>query len=231
MVDGGANGGLLSSDALVLECDLIATADVVGVTNDVLPDLPLVQAAAKIETVDDGPIIGIFSLYAKRNNNGRTIHSEGQLESYGLVVDDKSRTAGGTQCIITNEGYVVPLHICQGLPYLDMSVPSSDDLDSLPHVFFCADTPWDPAVLDYEFNPASFDAPKQQVAIKRTPSQGSLPRHACSVALILNLETALASQQYHVRFYKLAETGKSLKRIWWKWQHNCHFHANSAPRN
>ena len=65
LVDGGANGGLLGDDAIVLDTDLVATADVVGVTNDVLPSLPIVQGAAKIETILDGPVIGIFSSYCK----------------------------------------------------------------------------------------------------------------------------------------------------------------------
>lgn len=77
LVDGGANGGLIGSDARILEVDLIATADVVGVTDDVMSSLPIVQAAARLETVSDGPIIAIFSSYAQRNDGGRTIHSKG----------------------------------------------------------------------------------------------------------------------------------------------------------
>ena len=82
-------------------------------------------------------------------------------------------------CKQLNEGYIVPLHICQGLPDLDMLVLSCNDLDSLPHVFFCADTPWDPAVLDNEFNPADFDAPdeakvRRQEADSRVDATGRL---------------------------------------------------------
>lgn len=49
LVDGGANGGLIRSDACILEVDLIATADAISVTDDVLSFLPIVQAAACIE--------------------------------------------------------------------------------------------------------------------------------------------------------------------------------------
>ncbi len=159
LVDGGANGGLIGTDARILETDLIATADVIGVTDNVLTSLPIVQAAAKIDTVNDGPIIGIFSSYAQRGDGGRTIHSKGQMESFGLIVDDKSRAVGGSQCIVTNEGYVIPLHVRGGLPYMSMSVPNDDDMDTFPHVFFCADSPWDPSILDNEFTNADFDTP------------------------------------------------------------------------
>jgi len=150
LLDSGANGGLLGSDARVLETDLLATADVIGITNDILESLPIVQAAAKIETVDNGFIIGIFSSYAKRNDGGRTIHSKGQLEAFGVLVDERSRIAGGTQCVVTNEGYVVPLRVRDGLSYMDMSPPSDNDLLTLPHVYFCADSRWDPSCLDNE---------------------------------------------------------------------------------
>lgn len=170
LVDGGANGGLLGlSDARVLETDLIATADVIGVTADILPSLSIVQGATKLETVHDGPIIGILSSYALRNDGGRTIHSKGQLESFGIVVDDKSASVGGSQCLITNEGYVVPIHIRDGLPYIDMSVPTDGDMASYPHVFLCSDSPWDPTILDGEFQADSFETPS--VATERRDNQ------------------------------------------------------------
>ena len=129
LIDGGANGGLLGSDARVLETHLTATANVEGVTHDVLENLPIVQAAAKLDTLDDGPVIAIFSLYALCNDGGRTIHCKGQMESFGLIVDNCAQSNGGTQCIVITEGYIVPLHIREGLPYLDMTVPTDDDLN------------------------------------------------------------------------------------------------------
>ena len=168
LIDGGANGGLLGDDARVIEYDSIATADVSGITDDTMTSLPIVQAQAKIDTIDHGPVIGIFSSYAKRNDGGRTIHSKGQLEAFGLYVDDKSRNAGGSQCIVTNEGYIVPLNIRDGLPYLSMSPPSDEDVASLPHVFFTADTTWDPTVLDNEFTEGGFEPPS--IALNRSNS-------------------------------------------------------------
>ena len=152
LVDGGANGGLISpSDAVVLETDLIATVDVVGITSEVMESLPIVQAAAVVDTLHDGPIIGIFSHYALCSDGGRTIHSKGQLQSYDLLVDDTAASVGGSQNVVTNEGYVIPLHVRDGLPYMDMSPPTDAQMDSLPHVFFTAGSPWDPSSLDGEY--------------------------------------------------------------------------------
>ena len=159
LVDGGANGGLAGNDMRVIETSLLHTADVVGVTNDVMHALPLCQAVAKLPTASDGYIIGIFSNYAQRADTGPTIHSKGQLESFGMIVDDKSRSVGGSQCIVTLEGYVVPLNIRDGLPYVDMEPPTDEEMDLLPHVYFCSDSPWDPAVLDCKFTAEDFDPP------------------------------------------------------------------------
>ena len=188
LIDGGANGGLIGSDARILETDLVATADVMGVTDDILSSLPLVQAAAKIETVHDGPIIGIFSSYAQRGDGGHTIHSKGQLESFGLIVDDKSSTLGGSQCIITNEGYVVPLHIHNGLAYMSMCVPSDEDMDTFPHVFFCADSAWDPTVIDNDFTKANFDMPEAAV-IRRAEADNRVDDHGHLLIHHANVDT------------------------------------------
>ena len=160
LIDGGANGGLLGSDARVLETDLVNTIDAIGVTNDAMTALPIVQAAAKILTVDGKPIIAIFSSYAQRKDGGRTIHSKSQMESFGIVIDDRAQVNGGSQCIVTNEGYVIPIHIRDGLPVIDMVKPSNQDMDELPHVFMTADMPWKPQEADGEFDMSSTHVPK-----------------------------------------------------------------------
>ena len=168
LVDGRANGGLAGTDMHILESNIHATADVHGIANT-LESLPLVQAAAKIDTRNDGPIIGIFSHYAQRPDDGPTIHLKGQMESFGLLIDDKSHVIGGPQCIVTNEGYVVPLHIHNGLPYMSMSQPTDADMASFPHVFFCSDSPWDPSYLDGEFDATEPELPAEALA-RREPT-------------------------------------------------------------
>ena len=163
LADGRANGGLAGADMHILESDIHATADVHGTANT-FKSLPLVQAAAKIDTHDDGPIIGIFSHYAQCPDDGPTIHSKGEMESFGLLIDDKSHIISGTQCIVTNEGYVMPLHIRNGLPYMSMSQPTDADMASFPHLFFCSDSPWDPSYLDGEFDATKSELPADALA-------------------------------------------------------------------
>ena len=54
---------------------------------------------------------------------GKTIHSSAQIEYYKNSVDDKSSKVGGKQHIVTLDDYFIPLNICNGLAYMDMSVP------------------------------------------------------------------------------------------------------------
>ena len=185
-------------------------------TDYVLNSLPIVQAAAKIETVADGPIIGIFSSYAQRNDGGRTIHSKGQMESFGILVDDRAQSLGGLQCIITNEGYVVPLHIHNGLPCMDMSPPSDVDLERYPHVFFCSDSPWDPTVLDNEFSSHDFTEPA--IAIDRRESLdprvndfGCVAVHELQVDLIVSIMSLVARSAFAMAVAALSAFPQQLR--------------------
>ena len=54
------------------------------------------------------------------HGKGHSILSPMQLEHFGIHVNDKSRYAGGAQCIVTPDGYVIPLAIKNGLPYLEL---------------------------------------------------------------------------------------------------------------
>ena len=80
---------------------------------------------------------------------GRTIHSAGQIEFYKNEVYDRSMRVGGRQCICTNEGYVIPLDIINGLPYMKMEPNNDKEWDELPHVILTSGDEWNPAVLDH----------------------------------------------------------------------------------
>ena len=80
------------------------------------------------------------------------------MELFGIMIDNTSQSAGGKQCIITPEGYTIPLHIRNGLPRMDMSIPTDNDMDKYPHMFITADVPWNPSVLDNEVEEEFFDA-------------------------------------------------------------------------
>jgi hypothetical protein len=124
--------------------------DVNGIANQSVTNLPLCTVAGLIET-HKGPIIGIFNQYA-HYGTGNTVHSVNQMRHFGLKVDETPRTFGhGKQCIQTPDGYVIPLSIRNGLPFMDMTPPTDNELDSYPHVMFTSDLPWDPQILDDEF--------------------------------------------------------------------------------
>jgi hypothetical protein len=100
-----------------------------------------------VEPRDQGPVVAILHQYAYYCQ-GKTIHSSTQIEQYGNHVDDHAPLLGGKLRIVTLEGYVIPLSMHDGLPYLSMRPPNDSELKSLPHVVFTADDEWDPAVLD-----------------------------------------------------------------------------------
>jgi len=70
------------------------------------------------------------------------------MEHYKNKVDDRSCKVGGTQCITTNDGYVFPMDIRDGLPYLTLRPFTDEEWETLPHVVMTSDEDWDPSVLD-----------------------------------------------------------------------------------
>jgi hypothetical protein len=80
---------------------------------------------------------------------GRSIHSAIQLEHYKNRVDDRSIKSGGRQCLTTLEGYVIPLDIINGLPYMKMRPPLDDEIKDLPHIIMTSGERWNPAKHDH----------------------------------------------------------------------------------
>ena len=129
-----------------------------------MESLPIVQCAALVDTVDEGKVILIMSQYAKRDH-GKTIHSKNQLEHFRCVVLDTAKRHGGKQALYTPEGYVVPMHICNGLFYIDMKPPSDTDMLQYPHTFITTDHEWDPSILDDEYHHVE-DSPDDDILSK-----------------------------------------------------------------
>ena len=150
LIDSGANGGMAGRNVRILETDRNHSVDITGIGGQALTALPIVQCAAVVNSIDEGPIIIILSRYAS-NPESKTIHSKGQLEYFGCIVDDTSRRMGGQQLMITPEGYTIPLHVRDGLTYMDTHPPSDEELQSYPHVFLTSDSFWDPSCLDAPF--------------------------------------------------------------------------------
>jgi len=70
------------------------------------------------------------------------------------------KVTGGLQCILTNDGYVIPISIRDGLLYIALHQFTDKEWDSLPHVILTSDADWDPSVLDLDLDEheAWFDA-------------------------------------------------------------------------
>ena len=91
---------------------------------------------------------------------GKSIHSCAQLEAHKQTVHDKPLKVGGKQRIETLDGYIIPLNIQSGLPYMSMRPYTDTEWDNLPHVILTDDTDWDPPVIDCELEDGKewFDA-------------------------------------------------------------------------
>ena len=150
LVDSGANGGMAGSDTRILATIPHAFVDITGIGGEVLQRLLIVQGASLIHTIDEGPIILIMSQYACKPES-KSIHSKSQIEHFGGVVHDSAKSTGGQQLVVTHEGYTIPLHVRNGLYYMDMVPPTDDDRERYPHVFITANSPWNPGSLDEEF--------------------------------------------------------------------------------
>lgn len=149
LVDRGANGGIVGQDMRVIEKET-RTVNVQGIDNHQINNIPLVTAGGVVQ-MQKGEAIAVVHQYAY-TGKGKSIHSSGQLEWFKQKVDDRSRKVGGQQAITTVDGYIMPLQIRDGLPYLAMRPYTDNEWSSLPHVILTSDNVWDPSVLDDDGN-------------------------------------------------------------------------------
>ena len=145
LINHGTNGGIAGDDYWKITSGT-HTIDVSGIANHQLTDLQIATYGSYVVS-QRGPCICIWNQYA-RYETGQTIHSCIQLEAHKIKVDDKSFQAGGRQTITTPDGYIFPLDIVNGLPYLQMRKYTDKEYETLPHVIMTADIPWDPHKFD-----------------------------------------------------------------------------------
>ena len=149
LLDWGCNGGNAGEDCRLLFYTTPARyADVTGIADHTISNLRIGTFAAVVKT-QYGLIVIIMHQYA-HYGKGKTIHSVAQWEYRGHKGDVRSKVCGGTQRVITADGYAIPLQIRNGLPYLEMRPPTDHELEHLPQVHITSDVPWDPTVLDCE---------------------------------------------------------------------------------
>ena len=146
LIDRGANGGVAGADVRVIASTHRAV-NVQGISEHQVTDLKIVTAGGVVQT-QRGPVITTFNQYA-HIGMGKTIHSSVQLEEFGLEVNEKSvRLPGGLQHIKMPDGYVLPIQIKDGLPYVALRPYTDDEWETLPHIHLTRDLDWDPAVFN-----------------------------------------------------------------------------------
>ena len=147
LVDCGANGGVGGSDVRVIDFTH-RTVDIRGIDDHEIRDIRIATVGGVVPS-QHGDVIAIMHQYAY-TGQGKSIHSPGQLESYGLKVNEQSLRTGGLQRIKTADNYYHPLNIRGGLPYITMRPYTDKEWDELPHVVWTSAQTWDPSVLDFD---------------------------------------------------------------------------------
>jgi len=151
LVDGGSNGGIAGAEMRVIEIyGNGRTVDVEGIDRHRISNVKLGTAGAVVKT-QAGPVIAVCHNYALIGR-GTTIHSVGQMRAYDHVVDDTPLKVGGKQRITSREGYVLPLNVRRGLPYLTMRPFTDEEWENLPHLIMTSEEEWDPTMLDFELD-------------------------------------------------------------------------------
>ena len=145
LVDLGANGGVCGNDMLVLEGSE-RFVDVSGLAGHRENQLRVVTSQALI-TTHRGNAIAIFHQMALLGK-GKSILSCIKMEHYGAEINDKSRRLPGRKQRVLIYGYQLPLDIHNGLPYLRCRVPTTAEVNTLPHIIMTSDIDWDPSVYD-----------------------------------------------------------------------------------
>ena len=168
LIDGGSNGGMGGKDVRPISFNPNRFIDVTGVHDHQVTDIPCATVGGVTHS-NIGPVILIFHQYAY-TGKGSSIHSKGQWEYFGAIIDDKSIKLGGTQSIKLAGGVILPLDIVNGLPRLPLRPFMDSEWDSLPHIHVTMDKDWDPTVLDHHISDkeAWYDA-------QQTPTELPLP--------------------------------------------------------
>ena len=152
LADRGANGGVAGAGMRWIEGpEPPRHVHIAGVDAHQINNIKVGTCGAVLFPLNSKPVIGIFNEYAFTGRN-QTIHSCIQLEDYGATVDDKAIAFEGTQRITTLEGYVFPLSIQAGLPYLEQRPYTDQEWETLDHVIMTSDQEWNPMIADSTFD-------------------------------------------------------------------------------
>ena len=152
LIDRGANGMVAGGDCTWIGGPTMERfVSITGIDNHQMNNVKIGTVGA-LSVSQRGPVIQIYNEVAYHGKN-QSIISAVQLEHYRNNVSDKSVKCGGGQRITTADGYIFPLSIKQGLPYLRMRPFTQSEYDTLPHVIMTSDKVWDPSIFDNDVDP------------------------------------------------------------------------------
>jgi hypothetical protein len=146
LIDHGANGGVAGSDTWLIDKSL-HSVHIQGINNHMIKDVLIGTVGAVVNT-QPGEVIAIMYQYAYTGKGG-TIHSSSQLKWCGNDVNNHSiKIDGGRQRLTTPDGYIIPIDVRPGLPYITMRPFTDEEFEELPHVVWTSEDNWDPTSLD-----------------------------------------------------------------------------------
>jgi hypothetical protein len=146
LIDRGANGGVTRSDTRLIDKSL-CSVHIQGIDDHMIKDVPIGTVGAVVNT-QRGEVIAIMHQYMYTGKGG-IIHSSGQLKCCGNDVNDHSiKIEGGRQRLTTPDGYVIPIDVRRGLPYITMRPFTDEEFKELPHIVWMSEDAWDPTSLD-----------------------------------------------------------------------------------
>jgi hypothetical protein len=131
LIDCCANGGVAGSDTQLIDKSL-HSVHIQGINDHMIKDVPIGTVSAVVNT-QPGEVIAIMHQYVYTGKGG-TIHSSGQLEWCGNDVNNRSiKIDGGRQRLTPPDGYVIPINVRHGLPYITMRPFTDKEFEELPH--------------------------------------------------------------------------------------------------
>ena len=135
---------------------LDASVDLSGIDNHTLRNLRMVVAAG-VARSNKGNVL-LVAHHMAYMPDGRTILSPGQLEHRGCKIEDRSKKVTGKHPYLeTPTGFIVPIAIRKGLPYIQLRFPSDKEIDELPRVEITSPQQWDPRILDNDVDETWYD--------------------------------------------------------------------------
>jgi hypothetical protein len=137
LIDRGANRGVAGSDTQLIDKSL-RSVHIQGIDDHMIKDVPIGTVGAVVNT-QRGEVLAIMHQYAYTGKGG-TIHSSGQLKWCGNDVNDCSiKIEGGRQQLTTPDGYVIPINVRHGLPYITMRPFTDEEFKELPHIVWTSE--------------------------------------------------------------------------------------------